>query len=124
MVQPELAQCRTAFESRANHRGLVLPDMSEPPEPPVIFNGRDYVLTEARKRGKGPSFTYNAGEAMVGQTEQPCSDNTRLIGSQHRYVNAPSNTKAGYLWAPGNRYTNRVRVHTCCCDTLVSVCLS
>ena len=109
MAQPELAQSRNAFESRANRRGLVLPDMTEPEQPPIAFNGHEYVLTESQKHGAGPRFTYCCGEAMVGQSEQPCCDTTKLVASRHRYINAPDNTKAGYLWAPGNRYTNRVR---------------
>ena len=81
-----------------------------PPSQPKglpVWNGRAFVLDKP-DAASAAKFTYTSGENMVGQTETPCASTTRLIGSRHRFVNAPDNSKEGYLWRPGNRYTNRV----------------
>lgn len=81
----------------------------EQPEGLPVWDGRAFVIKRPGAPDSG-RFTYTSGENMVGQTETPCASTTRLIGSRHRFVNAPDNSKEGYLWRPGNRYTNRVRL--------------
>jgi hypothetical protein len=100
----------TTSHSCARGKGLVLPGDVEPDEcqdGPVVWNGRCFHLARPDASTR-EMFTYNCGQHMVGQTEQPCASTTRLVGGRHRFINAPDITKEGHRWSPGHRYTNRV----------------
>ena len=110
---PAAPQKQTSqFKLRAQARGLVLPDDDNgaaAQSGPVVWDGRAFVLAKGDERCAREAFTYCHGQRMVGQTEQPCASTTKLVAGRHRFVNAPDNSKEGYLWRPGNRYTHRVR---------------
>lgn len=102
------------FKLRAQARGLVLPDDNDDATQtgPVVWDGRAFVLAKEGEHGAREAFTYCHGQRMVGQAEQPCASTTKLVAGRHRFINAPDNSKKGFLWRPGNRYTHRVRTHT------------
>jgi hypothetical protein len=99
------------LDARAQSRGLVTPDAAADDTktcPPIAWNGREFKVVKDSQKGVRQPFSYCHGERMVGQSEQPCASTTKLVASRHRFVNAPDNSKEGYLWHPGHRYTNRV----------------
>lgn len=111
---PEFYSMTADFESMARARGLILPDVEKsatPGKQKVVWDGRAMqVIEEGAELDTTAKFTYHSGHKMVGYTEIPTAQTTKLIHGEHRAINTPAPTKEGDAWKPGCRYSNRVRI--------------
>ena len=107
-------QRQDTFDTRARAKGLVLPDAPEriaSGQREVVWDGRAFQLVA---KGTGTLYSvpkYCFGQNMVGFSELPGSQSTRLLCGKYRTVNhSHSAVKDGYLWKPGHRYNEQVGV--------------